>query len=332
MFERIKDTFSRLNLSGLTDKLKLRGSARPSHEEAHGGKIYSAWLFVIPILSGLVLGRLVSVGLGFGLDAFAGNAGVVDSAVIEAGGSASESQKQRGLDGFLTANPFHISPQKSPEQAPKAATPEPEPTEPESRLDDLILRGTFPGVGAYVENKGNLTLLLVGKEIERYKLTSVKYTEAVFTRGKTSITKYITYGPLPVPEKKAEAPKPAATTPAPEPAQTGNIVAAAPGGQEGQVSSETVNQLVQNPFDELKRIRIRPSDSAGGLEVQWIQNDSILKRLGVQKGDVIRSVNGIPFTNMGDIANSINSLMNSERFDVEVTRNGKPEALRYVVR
>ncbi|MBQ7217604.1 MAG: hypothetical protein IJS39_16685 [Synergistaceae bacterium] len=32
------------------------------------------------------------------------------------------------------------------------------------------------------------------------------------------------------------------------------------------------------------------------------------KRLGVQRGDVIKSVNGIPFTNMGDIANSINSL------------------------
>ena len=51
----------------------------------------------------------------------------------------------------------------------------------------------------------------------------------------------------------------------------------------------------------------------------------------MQKGDVIKSVNGIPFTNMGDIANSINSLMNSERFDVEVTREGKPTALRYVV-
>ena len=57
-----------------------------------------------------------------------------------------------------------------------------------------------------------------------------------------------------------------------------------------------------------------------------------MKKLGVKKGDVIRSVNGFPFTNMGDIANSINSLMNSERFDVEVTRGGKTEALRYVVK
>ena len=93
-----------------------------------------------------------------------------------------------------------------------------------------------------------------------------------------------------------------------------------------------VNSLVQNPFDELKRIRMRPNEKAGGLEVQWIQNDSILRQLGVQRGDVIKSVNGIPFTNMGDIANSINSLINSERFDVEVTRGGKATALRYTVK
>ena len=73
------------------------------------------------------------------------------------------------------------------------------------------------------------------------------------------------------------------------------------------------------------------SSDLAGLEIQWIQEDSILSQLGVRKGDVIKSVNGIPFTNMGDIANSINSLMNSERFDVEVTRDRKPTALRYVV-
>ena len=176
-------------------------------------------------------------------------------------------------------------------------------------------------------------MLLVGKNIDSYKLMSVQYNDAVFRKGKNSVKKYITYGPVAAASKQEEAPKTApAPKAAPEPVNTGNVVAATPEGREGEVSSETVNQLVQNPFDELKRIRIRPSESAGGLEVQWIQNDSILKKLGVQKGDIIRSVNGIPFTNMGDIANSINSLMNSERFDVEVTRGGKPAALRYVVR
>ena len=158
----------------------------------------------------------------------------------------------------------------------------------------------------------------------------MKYDEAVFRRGRTQVTKYLTYGPLAEKKPAPEPPKPAPQAPKPQPVSQGNVVAAT-ATQEGQVPSELVNQLVQNPFDELKRIRMRPNDKAGGLEVQWIQNDSILKRLGVQRGDVIKSVNGIPFTNMGDIANSINSLMNSERFDVEVTRGGTSTALRYVV-
>ena len=329
MLERFKNLFSNINFR--RNKRDKAIAAKKTLENT--GALYKIWLLVLPMLLGASAGRLASVGLGYGLDAMANNSGVRDAAVTGAQVSAAETEKKRGLDGFLAANPFKISPEKVNVPEP-VVTKEPEPQIPDTGLADLILRGTLPGVGAWVENKGTTTLLLVGKNIEDYKLMSVKYSDAMFRKGKKTVTKYITYGPL-AQAKKEETPAPTPTptqTPAPQAANTGNVVAADPTGNEGEVSSETVQQLVQNPFDELKRIRIRPSESAGGLEVQWIQNDSILKRLGVQKGDVIRSVNGIPFTNMGDIANSINSLMNSERFDVEVTRGGKPAALRYVVR
>ena len=332
MFENFRDLFSKIKISDFKENFRNRNHEKILREEQ--GKIYKIWLLILPVLCGFAIGRLTSTALGFGLGALTGNAGLTDSAVAGADRRSAEIEKQRGLDSFLSSNPFHISARKAANDK-SAETPKEEvkAPEPDSGLADLILRGTLPGIGVWVENKGNLILLLVGKDIESYKLTSVKYSEAVFRRGKNSVTKYLTYGPLPETPKKAETPRPAVAPAAtPRPQNNGNIVAAAPGGQEGQIASETVNQLVQNPFDELKRIRIRPSESAGGLEVQWIQNDSILKQLGVQKGDVIRSVNGIPFTNMGDIANSINSLMNSERFDVEVTRGGKNEALRYVVK
>ena len=53
----------------------------------------------------------------------------------------------------------------------------------------------------------------------------------------------------------------------------GSVVAAKSGEQEGQVPSGLVNDLVQNPFDELKKIRLRPMDGEAGLEIQWIQKD-----------------------------------------------------------
>ena len=328
MLERVKNLFSNIKFK----REKHDKAINPKKVVENAGALYKIWLLALPMLVGASAGRLASVGLGYGLDAVANNSGVRDAAVTGAQVSATETEKKRGLDGFLTANPFKISPEKVNVPEP-VVSKEPEPQIPDTGLADLILRGTLPGVGAWIENKGATTLLLIGKNVDDYKLMSVQYSDALFRKGKNTVTKYITFGPVAQAKKEeAPAPAPSTPTPAPQPTNTGNVVAASPEGQEGEVSSETVQQLVQNPFDELKRIRIRPSESAGGLEVQWIQNDSILKRLGVQKGDVIRSVNGIPFTNMGDIANSINSLMNSERFDVEVTRGGKPAALRYVVR
>ncbi|MBQ7592982.1 MAG: hypothetical protein IJU48_01360 [Synergistaceae bacterium] len=330
MFDRFRDILTRIKFTrgNTTEKNKTHDK-----EEANG-KIYALWLLVLPLLCGLVIGRLASVGIGYAFEKFSGTGGITNSITSGQRGNVETNGVNRGLGDFAQANPFRISPQKPPvvEEAPKPVE-EVKPKEPEPQLEDLVLRGTLPGVGAWIENKDGLKLLLIGKNVDRFRLASVNSYEAEFRRGKIRIKKYITYGPI-VAKKVEEAPKP---VPAPkkeaeQPKQTGNIVAAMPGEQEGEVPSEIVNQLVQNPFDELKRIRMRPNDKAGGLEVQWIQNDSILKRLGVQRGDVIKSVNGIPFTNMGDIANSINSLMNSERFDVEVTRGGNNTALRYVVR
>ncbi len=329
MLDRIRDflSLSRIHFS----RSKQTGAQTSAKDEY--GKIYALWLFILPLLTGIVLGRLASAGMGYALDKLVPSSGMSDVSITGLREKTQDSSGTRGLDGFLSSNPFHISSQKkdTPAPAPKPAA-ETKPKEPEPSLDDVILRGTLPGVGGWFEQNGQLKLILIGKNIDRFRLSSVAYDSAQFRRGRTNITKYITYGPV-AQKAQAEAPKPAPTpAPAPEPArQTGNITAASE-NTEGSVPAEMVQSLVQNPFDELKRIRMRPNEKAGGLEVQWIQNDSILKRLGVQRGDVIKSVNGIPFTNMGDIANSINSLMNSERFDVEVTRGGKNTPLRYVVK
>ena len=306
-----------------------------STEDYSNSALYTLWLLVLPLVMGFVFGRIADAGIGYLLDKFSGNNGMISEAATDIHSEANSVNNSRGLEAFLSSNPFKISPQKT--DTPPAEPPKPKeeaPKEPDTAFDDIILRGTFPGIGAWFEVKNELKLVLIGKDIERYKLVAVNYGDALFRRGKEKpLKKYIIYGPTNV--KKPDPPKQTASAPKPAPQppkQTGNIVAAVPGSQEGQVPGELVSNLVQNPFDELKRIRMRPNEKAGGLEIQWIQNDSLLKRLGVQRGDVIKSVNGIPFTNMGDIANSINSLMTSERFDVEVTRGGQNTALRYVVK
>ena len=290
------------------------------------------WTIGGVLMVGFSLGSLLMSTLGFVLNKMTDNAGRSDTAVTLTGTASSASTERNGLETFLASNPFKVS-ERKPETKPEPVHKEPEEVpEEDTGLEDVILRGTLPGIGAWIDTKGSLTLLLVGREIENYKLKSVSYSEAVFNRDDHLVTKYIVYGDVAQSQPKPQPSRPAPVQPKQEaPKPSGNIVAA-DGNNEGQVPSELVSNMVQNPFDELKRIRIRPNEQAGGLEVQWIQNDSLLKRLGVRRGDVIRSVNGIPFTNMGDIANSISSLMHSDRFDVEVTRGGKSTALRYVVK
>lgn len=293
---------------------------------SEGGKLYGLWRLALPLLLGATLGWFAAVCLGIALDRFAGGGAAQQGGALGTEAARQENKASAGLEGFLAANPFRTSP--VPVQSPVVEEEKPPEPEIKGSLADAIVRGTLPGVGVWLEDKGQTHLVLVNTSFDVYTLSEVTYREAVFVRDGEVAVLELLYGEQPV---KAAA-KPAA---APRPAQAnvpaGSVVAATE-EQDGQVPSELVNQLVQNPFDELKKVRLRPKDGEPGLEIQWIQNDSILKQLGVQKGDVIKGVNGIPFSNMADIANSINSLMNSERFDVEVTRGGKPTSLRYVVR
>ena len=293
----------------------------PSRRETEGGRLYALWLWALPLLLGLSLGWLAAAGIGIGLDRSGGTGPSAPDASAAASGK--EARGPGVLDGFLAANPFRISPMvTAPEPAARSAD-----VVVTGSLATAVLRGTLPRAGAWLEDKGKLRLVLVDTSFDVYTLKWVTYREAVFVKGEERVVKQLIYGEPGLPSAAA-AP---ASDAAPVNVPVGSVVAAKPGEQEGQVPSGLVNDLVQNPFDELKKIRLRPMDGEAGLEIQWIQEDSILSQLGVRKGDVIKSVNGIPFTNMGDIANSINSLMNSERFDVEVTRDGKPTALRYVV-
>jgi S1-C subfamily serine protease len=113
------------------------------------------------------------------------------------------------------------------------------------------------------------------------------------------------------------------------------IVADPEKGTRGEIRRELLGiggRPLEIPFEELRNIRVRPAEGGQGLLVQWINKDSILAQLGMQSGDVIRSINGIRFQNMMDITNTMSSLMNNGSFDIEILRDGEPVSLRYVVR
>ena len=111
MFDKLREKLAGIKFSRRKN-VKHDDKENKSDNDASGGKIYAVWLVILPLLMGLVLGRLADAGLGYALDKFSGTNGMADSAVTGSANTSQESSAARGLDEFLAVNPFHISPQK----------------------------------------------------------------------------------------------------------------------------------------------------------------------------------------------------------------------------
>ncbi|MDR3231477.1 MAG: hypothetical protein LBT65_08550 [Synergistaceae bacterium] len=292
------------------------------------GKIYGIWSWILPLLLGLAVGWFGMICLGAWLDGIVRPQRSLTTAVAD---SASFTESEiMNMTAFLNSNPFRIS--SMPERAGEGDSENGEDAAVTitGDLATAVVKWTMPEIGAWIESQGKQHLILLNESFDVYTLEKVTYRQAFFRKGDEQVVKDLLFAPLEPGVTLAS--RPAGQSGSASAASGTQVAAADPGGKEGAISSEMVLQLMENPFDELKKVRLRPKEGEQGLEIQWINNDSILSQLGVHKGDVIRSINGIPFRNMAEITNAMSSLLNSERFDVEVTREGKPTSLKYVVR
>ena len=289
--------------------------------------------FILPILLGISVGWLGSVFIDYYISP---RRAALQLSTAGIAAAQSKVETVDGLADFLTANPFSISafPVVN-NDAPVVAKVEEAKPEVKNSFATASLTWTLPQIGAFMQDSTNNQndFISIGESFDVYILSEVLYDRAIFQDEENNdYTKYLYFADNNAsPVKTANAP----SLPPPIPVvQSSSIIASAP-GQEGVINREVIDNLLNNPFDEMKRFRIRPKfvgNEPVGIEVQWIQNDSVLTKLGVQKGDVMKSINGIPMKNMGDITNAINSLMNGTRFDVEVLRGDAPINLVYAVR
>lgn len=198
-------------------------------------------------------------------------------------------------------------------------------------LEGVRIAGTIPGISVWVEEEGKQSVFLRGEILKGYELIAVEDDRVILHKGPATLTVHLKYSGHETAKAVPPPPLPARRDPTPPPPS----IRAAKGGQKGSIPREAVNKLLMDPLDEMKKFRIRPKyegDKPVGVEVQWIEKSSFLQGLGVEKGDVIQTVNGVEIKNMGDVVNVINSLMGGDTFDVKVLRKGSPVGLTYNVR
>ena len=292
------------------------------------GMFFVLWGWALPLLISLTVGWLGMACFEVWLEGLNGRY----RPIVMASGPASSGQEDdvENLSAFLRVNPFRVSPmpgQSSPEPVAEEAPPPAV-----GSMAGAILKGTSPGFMAWMEHEGNLKLVRLGESFDGYTLEEVTYLAATFVKENECVVKEIAYsgGSATLVSSRSPPPPPVAVQAyVPQAVSNQPIypVAVIPSYTEVDMS----NYALGNPFEEIRKIRIVPGGAAQGLKVDWLSDDSILARLGVEPGDVLREINSNSINNLMDITNSLD-MEHTYNFTVEVMRNGEPTTLEYYVR
>lgn len=198
----------------------------------------------------------------------------------------------------------------------------------DAALSSMMLVGTIPNIAAWIRVGEETSFILKGQLIRGYTLELVDSGRILISKDGNNNPLYLSLsGAAPLPES--------VPTPIGDPANgksAGAIQQAVPGGSEGVISRELINQLMTNPYSEMGKIRMVPDESGSGMKILRVAPDSLLGQLGMKEGDTLRGFNGISIVNMANLSNAIGSLMGGNRMDLQLKRNSEDVMLPYAVR
>jgi type II secretion system protein C len=208
----------------------------------------------------------------------------------------------------------------------------------------LNLRGTMAGVGgsglAMIDVNGETRVVSVGEEISGMRLAEVgAYWARLEGGGRTQILEMdvateVAAVPVPPPIlPPTDEPTVPADSPTPE-ATPGAIpevgaTPAAPVG--GAILSQTeLRNILDNPGQFAGNFRLKPVLREGeivGMRVNMKDSSHPLARLGVQDGDIVRSLNGQDLNGPEALSSIYRVLRNTSSLKFEVERNGQNQSI-----
>ena len=92
------------------------------------------------------------------------------------------------------------------------------------------------------------------------------------------------------------------------------------------------NEMLSNISEVLTQanaIQIKNPDGTLSFKMTEIVPGSIYSKLNIQEGDIITSINGKKFTNIGEVMTLFNQIAKIDEFQVTLNRNGSPQTLEY---
>jgi general secretion pathway protein C len=104
---------------------------------------------------------------------------------------------------------------------------------------------------------------------------------------------------------------------------------------ERNIQRSLINTVLDNQDIAMRQARVMPHEDGGnivGFKVYGIRRDSLFGALGLENGDLIESINGIPMTGADKALQAYGRLRMADRISISVTRRGQRMNMDYNIR
>lgn len=99
-----------------------------------------------------------------------------------------------------------------------------------------------------------------------------------------------------------------------------------------RVTRDLVNQVLENQAELMRTARVIPHEENGrvvGVKLYGIRRNSLLGRLGVQNGDMLRTINGFDMSSPDSALEAYARLREADNLTLSVVRRGQPTTIDY---
>jgi type II secretion system protein C len=205
---------------------------------------------------------------------------------------------------------------------------------------NMTLRGTMAGGDgsglAMIEVNGQTQVVGTGELISGMTVTAVTaYSVTLEAQGQIQVLEMDSGGQvvgLPTPSQPVAVATPEVTEPVSEPDADADSESVPEGGVEDAILTQReLRNILDNPAEFAgKGFRMKPVLKGGdiiGMRVNMRDQNHPLARLGVQNGDVVKSLNGTPINGPEALSSIYRVLRNTSNLSFEVERGGKDEKI-----
>lgn len=174
---------------------------------------------------------------------------------------------------------------------------------------------------ATIENSGKTEVLSKGEEVNGYKLVSGGSDWIKLANGANEMLLKLENAQPSASQVNSQG---QATTPSVTPQ-------AMPSAPTMNTSSQSISHTIQDEEEDGMKEYRNSKNELSDVVVTDVYNGSLQQKIGLQKDDSIREINGKPVSTMVDINDAYNQLSSNKSIKVKIIRDGKEKELSYEV-